>query len=44
MTELEQIYRCPICGNMVSVLHAGAEELVCCGQPMQLLEEKTNEE
>lgn len=44
MTKLEQVYRCPICGNMVSVLHAGAGTLVCCGKPMELLVEKTNEE
>jgi len=44
MTQLEPIYRCPICGNMVSVVHTGVGELVCCGKPMGLLEEKTNEE
>lgn len=37
MTEREQIYRCAICGNIVEVKHAGAGELVCCGQPMTLL-------
>jgi len=41
MTELKQIYKCNICGNIVEVLHAGAGELVCCGQPMELLKEKT---
>jgi superoxide reductase len=44
MTELRQIYKCNICGNIVEVLHAGAGELVCCGQPMQLLEEKTEDQ
>ena len=44
MTELKQIYKCDICGNIVEVLHAGAGELVCCGQPMQLLGEKTEDE
>jgi len=39
--ELNQIYKCPICGNIVEVTHVGGGELVCCGQPMQLLEEKT---
>ncbi|RJS86117.1 desulfoferrodoxin [Candidatus Bathyarchaeota archaeon] len=43
MTELKQIYRCNICGNIVTVLHAGVGELVCCGQPMELLVEKTEE-
>lgn len=37
MTELRQIYHCPICGNVVEVLFAGAGELVCCGEPMKLL-------
>jgi len=43
MTELKQIYRCNICGNIVEVLHAGVGQLVCCGQPMELLTEKTEE-
>jgi superoxide reductase len=40
MTQLKQIYKCNICGNIVEVLHTGTGELVCCGQPMQLLAEK----
>lgn len=44
MTQLKQIYRCNICGNIVEVLHTGQGELVCCGQPMELLKEKTEEE
>ena len=43
MTELNQIYKCPICGNIVEVLHTGAGELVCCGKPMELLVAKTND-
>ena len=43
MTELRQIYRCNVCGNIVEVLHAGAGTLVCCGQPMELLTEKTED-
>ena len=41
MTELRQVYRCNICGNIVEVLHTGVGQLVCCGQPMELLTEKT---
>jgi len=41
MTGRKQVYRCGICGNIVEVLHAGEGELVCCGQPMELLQEKT---
>ena len=44
MTEQRQVYRCNICGNIVEVLHTGAGELVCCGQPMELLKEKTVDE
>jgi len=41
MTAQKQIYRCNVCGNIVEVLHAGEGELVCCGQPMELLQAKT---
>lgn len=37
MTGIGQIYKCEVCGNIVEVLHAGAGELVCCGQPMKLM-------
>ena len=41
MTERMQVYKCNVCGNIVMVLHAGAGQLVCCGQPMQLMPEQT---
>ncbi len=41
MTKLREIYKCNICGNIIEVLHTGIGELVCCGEPMQLMEEKT---
>ena len=44
MTQLNQIYKCEICGNIVNVIHVGAGELVCCGQPMTLQEEKQKDE
>jgi desulfoferrodoxin-like iron-binding protein len=37
MTEKGQIYKCDICGNVVSVLEAGDGDLVCCGENMRLL-------
>jgi len=43
MAKKLQIYKCSICGNIVEVLHGGAGELVCCGKPMELLDEKTAE-
>ena len=41
MAERLEVYKCEACGNIVEVLHAGAGELVCCGQPMVLLAENT---
>lgn len=44
MTKSNEIYKCGICGNVVSVLEASGGELVCCGKPMALQEEKTAEQ
>ncbi|MFH1957677.1 MAG: desulfoferrodoxin [bacterium] len=41
MAKRNQIFKCGVCGNVISVIEAGKGELVCCGQPMELLEEKT---
>ncbi|MEM2909423.1 MAG: desulfoferrodoxin [Candidatus Bilamarchaeaceae archaeon] len=41
MTELMQVFKCNICGNIVKVLHASIGQLVCCGKPMELLKENT---
>jgi superoxide reductase len=43
MSQVRQVYVCPSCGNMVEVVRAGGGTLVCCGQPMTLLEENTAE-
>ena len=43
MTERLQVYKCEVCGNIVEVVGAGAGELVCCGQPMTLQQEKTED-
>ncbi|MBN2333921.1 desulfoferrodoxin [Candidatus Bathyarchaeota archaeon] len=43
MTELKQVWKCEICGNIVEVLHTGMGQLVCCGQPMVLMEPKVTE-
>ena len=40
MTNLKEIYKCEICGNIVEVLHTGQGELFCCGGPMNLESEK----
>lgn len=44
MTIRCKLYKCEVCGNVVEVLHIGAGELVCCGQPMKIMEEKTEEQ
>jgi superoxide reductase len=41
MTTQLEVYKCEVCGNIVEMLHAGAGELVCCGQPMKLFVENT---
>jgi len=41
MAEKLQVYKCGVCGNIVEVLHGGAGDLVCCGQPMENLTAKT---
>lgn len=44
MAEKLEIYKCMVCGNIVEVLYGGDGELVCCGQPMEKLIEKTADE
>ncbi len=36
-----EVYKCDLCGNIVQVLTGGAGELVCCEEPMKLLDEQT---
>ena len=38
--EKNSIYKCNVCGNIVEVIHVGGGTLVCCGQPMELLNVK----
>ncbi|MHC4125862.1 MAG: desulfoferrodoxin [Planctomycetota bacterium] len=44
MAQRMEIYKCMVCGNIVEVLHGGAGELVCCGEPMKNLIAKTSDE
>ena len=37
MTKRLEMYRCKVCGNLVQVILEGVGELVCCGEPMELL-------
>ena len=43
MAKIRGIYKCEICGNIVEVLHEGLGALVCCGQEMTHLKEKTED-
>jgi len=36
MTERGQIWKCEVCGNIVEIVHDGADSLVCCGKSMVL--------
>lgn len=44
MTQFKQIYKCAICGNIIEVLHTGAGQLVCCGQPMDQMTAHTQDQ
>lgn len=43
MAKFKGIYKCEICGNIVEVLHEGIGALVCCGEEMKLMDEKTQD-
>jgi superoxide reductase len=42
--KINQIYKCNVCGNIIEVVNIGGGELVCCGQPIELMNEKTKDE
>ncbi|MBD3380042.1 MAG: desulfoferrodoxin FeS4 iron-binding domain-containing protein [Candidatus Omnitrophica bacterium] len=44
MTQLRELYRCEVCGNVVEIVNEGQPALVCCDQPMKKLEAKTEDE
>lgn len=39
--ECGQVYKCELCGNIVTAIHPGGGDLVCCGQPMKQMTENT---
>lgn len=41
---MNKIYKCNICGNVIEMLHFGGGELICCGQSMDILIEKTSKD
>ena len=38
VNNLEEQYKCNICGNEVVVTEVGGGTLVCCGEDMELIE------
>jgi superoxide reductase len=44
MTKKLEIYKCSVCGNITMVVHASGGTLVCCGLPMELQVEKTDDQ
>jgi superoxide reductase len=43
MVERNQVYKCPICGNVIEILHAGTCVPTCCDKPMLLQAENTSD-
>ena len=41
MTQLNEVYKCNMCGNIVEILHPGAGALVCCNEKMVLMVQNT---
>jgi superoxide reductase len=41
MAKKMGVYKCAICGNIVETLHEGKGDLICCGEPMKLMDENT---
>jgi desulfoferrodoxin-like iron-binding protein len=42
--DVGEHYRCNICSNEVDVTKAGGGELICCGQPMELVQPEAKPE
>ena len=43
MADVNQIYRCQLCGQIVEVVNSGGGALACCGSDMKHLVENTTE-
>ena len=41
MTQRDQVYKCEICGNLLTIVHGADCSLVCCFDEMNLLEPNT---
>lgn len=40
MTKVNEVYKCEICGNTVEMVLTGIGQMICCGKPMTLMNEK----
>ena len=36
----KEIFKCEVCGKVIEILNPAAQETICCGQSMNLMEEK----
>ena len=43
MTRMLEVYKCGVCGNVAMIVSPSGGNLSCCGQPMILQQEKTND-
>lgn len=41
MAQMNEVYKCELCGNIVEILHGGAGALTCCNEKMARLKENT---
>ena len=43
MPQINEVYKCELCGNIVELVHGGPGALTCCNQKMTLLTENTTD-
>jgi superoxide reductase len=43
MSTKNQVYKCLVCGQITTILHAASPEIHCCGVPMSLQMENTED-
>lgn len=43
MKENVRFYVCPICGNVVGLIHGDASRVSCCGKPMEAMIANTSD-
>ena len=41
MPQMNEVYKCELCGNIVEIMHGGPGALTCCNQKMVLMTENT---